>query len=232
MAEAQSQTVIEALMGALDQYDFGIFILSKDDVLTIRGEESAAPRDNVILELGLFTGRLGRERTFIVGPKDLELRRPTDLLGVNLGTYTSEANPTSAVRTSARRARERIIEIGPRPKEAETRMSAAGEALASKFDEEWSTAGGGRLRARPAEPGDGWVEAARSGLLVPFKDAHVEPGDWVASAQTGLARIIEILPPVASSSMLVHLAVDGVDGPVFLAEDRLFLPHFRSHDKR
>jgi hypothetical protein len=230
MAAAQSQTVIEVLVGALDEYDFGVFILSKDDVLSIRGDATAAPRDNVILELGLFTGRLGRERTFIAAPADFDIRVATDLLGVNLGAYTADDNRTSAARTPARYARERILKLGPRAKGTVTGASAMGAPPPSEVAGEPLTERHPRVRARPADPGDGWIEAARSGLLVPLGDGQVEPGDWVASAKTGLAQIIEVLPPVEGSSMLIRLLVDGNDRPVFVTEDRLFRPQFRSRD--
>ena len=35
-----------------------------DDQLTLRDEAQQSARDNVLFELGLFTGRLGREKFF------------------------------------------------------------------------------------------------------------------------------------------------------------------------
>jgi len=235
MAEAQSQTGIEALVDALDEYDFGIFILSKDDALTIRGETTSAPRDNVVLELGLFTGRLGREHTFIIGPADFDYRIATDLLGINLGTYTSDPNKTSAVRTTARRARERILKIGPRFLESRADSTPATAGL------EHEPALRGRNRDAPVRehaspnppaPSDGWAEAAREGLLVSLAGVKIEPGMWIASPQTGLGQVLEVLPPIRDSVMLISVAVEGLDRALYLNEHRLFLPQFESASNR
>lgn len=77
-----SQTTIEDLMRATTQTDFAILVLTADDVYRSRGSTKSAPRDNVIFEMGLFMGALSRERTYIVAPRGLDLKIPTDLLGV------------------------------------------------------------------------------------------------------------------------------------------------------
>ncbi|WP_244108276.1 TIR domain-containing protein [Burkholderia cenocepacia] len=53
----------------LDQCDFAIAIAHGDDSTTSRGTEWPAPRDNVIFELGLFMGRLGRKRAILMEPR-------------------------------------------------------------------------------------------------------------------------------------------------------------------
>ena len=60
-----------------------MLLLSPDDKITSRGAMSTAPRDNLILELGLFAGALGRRRAIMVYPRGVDLKVPTDLLGVN-----------------------------------------------------------------------------------------------------------------------------------------------------
>jgi predicted nucleotide-binding protein len=77
-----SKFSLDALLDALDGFDFGVFVFAPDDVSIIRGSEKTSVRDNVIFELGLFIGRLGKERSFIVLPRGTEdeLHFPTDLL--------------------------------------------------------------------------------------------------------------------------------------------------------
>ena len=76
-----SKSNIESLCAIADRADFGVFLLSKDDLTKSRGKKRASPRDNVLFELGLFMGSIGRERTFAVCcGKNLKI--PSDLYGV------------------------------------------------------------------------------------------------------------------------------------------------------
>ena len=73
------------------------------------------PRDNVIFELGLFMGKLGRERTFIVRPRSAVLKIPTDLAGVMTETYEwprADGSHRSAVGSACDRIREQIRNLG------------------------------------------------------------------------------------------------------------------------
>src|SRR5262249_1397338 len=87
-----SKYSLDALSDALDGSDFGAFVFSPDDVSMIRGTKKASVRDNVIFELGLFIGRLGKERNFIVLPRGAEdvLHFPTDLLGLTPALYDAD----------------------------------------------------------------------------------------------------------------------------------------------
>jgi hypothetical protein len=60
----QGSTYIETLVNALPRFDFAVFVLTPDDLIGRREVSSMGPRDNVIFELGLFMGHLGRARTF------------------------------------------------------------------------------------------------------------------------------------------------------------------------
>ncbi len=78
---------IDDLLAAVQQADFAVLVISPDDDVTSRGDRSDAPRDNVVYELGMSMGRLGRERTVMVMPRGVDLKIPTDLLGLTPLTY-------------------------------------------------------------------------------------------------------------------------------------------------
>lgn len=85
-----SENTLESLINTLDRFDFGIFVFSPDDITDMRGQQTRVPRDNVVFELGLFIGRLGKERSFIVMPKNVRnLHLPTDLAGLTTAKYDS-----------------------------------------------------------------------------------------------------------------------------------------------
>ncbi len=65
-------------------------MFSPDDCVEARGTSHDAPRDNVVLVLGLFMGRIGRERVVAVVPNGLSMKLPTDLLGVACTSYDAD----------------------------------------------------------------------------------------------------------------------------------------------
>jgi len=110
-----SATTIESLTDALNNNDFAIFAFTPDDVSKIRGKESATVRDNVLFELGLFIGRLGRERVFFVTPADSEMHMPTDLLGITAGRFDaarSDKNLKAATGPVCHEMRTKIQKLG------------------------------------------------------------------------------------------------------------------------
>jgi predicted nucleotide-binding protein len=94
-------TVLESLLRVLAKADFGVFVFNPSDVLHLRRKKYTAVRDNVVFEMALFIGKLGRRRTFYLVPKDSDdLRIPTDLLGITPGRYDAkrrDKNPQAAL---------------------------------------------------------------------------------------------------------------------------------------
>lgn len=77
-----SKSNLENLVDKVRDFDYGILILTADDLLEKRGNTNTSPRDNVIFELGLFMGALGRDKTFIVQRSKDTLSLPSDLDGI------------------------------------------------------------------------------------------------------------------------------------------------------
>jgi predicted nucleotide-binding protein len=105
---------IESLERQLDQSDFAIAIARPDDMTESRGTSSPTPRDNVIFELGLFIGRIGRQRSFLVEPRGEETKLPSDLSGITALAYKYETNDlAAALGPACNRIRNIIRELGP-----------------------------------------------------------------------------------------------------------------------
>ena len=88
-----TKQTMEDLERELEMADFGVAVIMDEDVVRSRKEQKSAPRDNVIFELGLFMGQLGRERTVIVSPRSIDLKMPSDLLGLNPLTFQLPSDP-------------------------------------------------------------------------------------------------------------------------------------------
>ncbi len=112
-----SRYVLDELLQNLDKFDFGIFVFSGDDILRFRDAEHLAVRDNVVFELGLFCGRLGRDRCYILipnGSKDIHL--PTDLVGMIpalFETNRTDSNLNAALGPACHSIRKRMEVLGP-----------------------------------------------------------------------------------------------------------------------
>lgn len=110
------KSTMETLEVAISRFDFGLFVFTPDDVTRMRGAESPAVRDNVLFELGLFLGRLGRERTFILSPRGVDLHLPTDLVGLTPATYEpqrQDGNLVAALGSATTKVKRAIRKQGP-----------------------------------------------------------------------------------------------------------------------
>ncbi len=85
-----SQFPIDDLAKQVSDCDFATLVFGPDDQVLSRGTTSDAPRDNVLLELGLFMGAITRERTYFVVPRDVELKIPSDIFGLTPIQFVSK----------------------------------------------------------------------------------------------------------------------------------------------
>lgn len=109
------KTSVESLLATVRASDFAVLLVSPDDIVVSRDVESPVPRDNVVFELGLFMGLLGRERTFIVKPRGVDIKMPSDLLGFTPLEYAEGTPDTLASRIApvCNEIRKAIHSLGP-----------------------------------------------------------------------------------------------------------------------
>lgn len=82
--EDKGRTIIEKFEQHAEESRFAVVLLSPDDVGRLMEDlpedEKPRARQNVILELGFFVGKLGRENVFVLKKDDVEI--PSDWSGV------------------------------------------------------------------------------------------------------------------------------------------------------
>jgi hypothetical protein len=123
-----SATFIESLEKALSEVEFAVLVVTPDDLRVKREETSKIPRDNIVFELGLFMGRLGRQRAFVVcDPKYMQL--PTDLMGLSLAEYDSKRSDGDPVKAVSVAASKIILAIRKAPRLAPSEPTSSSNLL-------------------------------------------------------------------------------------------------------
>lgn len=107
---------LESLVTAIDDYDFATLVLTADDLLEKRNVSGRGPRDNVLFELGLFMGALGRSRTFIVHSRTTPPMMPSDLAGITPATFEDRSNLEAALGPACTKIKRAIETQGTRPR--------------------------------------------------------------------------------------------------------------------
>lgn len=111
-----SNYTLDDLERQLDDSDFAIAIAHGDDIVITRDQEWPTVRDNVMFELGLFMGRLGRARTFLLEPRSRDLKLPSDFAGLTTVPYRYEKSKDALalMAPACAKLRSLILEAGPR----------------------------------------------------------------------------------------------------------------------
>jgi hypothetical protein len=97
-----NKNALDSLLKASRKFDYGILVATNDDIVKSRGIEKIAPRDNVMLEMGMFLGSLGLTRAFLMVEESGKL--PTDYNGVTVPFFQKD------IEGSLEKAIDKIIE--------------------------------------------------------------------------------------------------------------------------
>ena len=106
---------MQSLIDEVTDSDFAIAIAHGDDTSSIRGKEWPVPRDNVIFELGLFMGHLGKDRAILMEPRDVGVKLPSDMTGITTIPYRYQVGRDSVamMAPACNLLREHILRLGP-----------------------------------------------------------------------------------------------------------------------
>jgi hypothetical protein len=107
---------LENLIQLLPKYDFAVLIATPDDAIESRRSKSASPRDNVLVELGMFVARLGGDRAFLLRADGVDLKIPSDFAGVSHAAYDhkqAKSNPLTAIGPACTLIGQAIDKRGP-----------------------------------------------------------------------------------------------------------------------
>ncbi len=88
-AFAINKSALDSLIKQTRLSDYAILIATKDDLTKRRGKKTSTPRDNVVLEFGLFLGATSPDRCYLLAEGGAEL--PSDLNGINICKFAPEA---------------------------------------------------------------------------------------------------------------------------------------------
>lgn len=106
---------LQDLEAEVDDSDFAVAIAHADDLTESRGKDWPSPRDNVVFELGLFMGKLGRQRAILMEPREEKVKLPSDLSGITTIPYKFEngKDAASMIAPACDKLRQHIIDLGP-----------------------------------------------------------------------------------------------------------------------
>lgn len=106
---------LQDLEAEIDDSDFAVAIAHADDFTESRGQDWPSPRDNVVFELGLFMGRLGRQRAILMEPREEKVKLPSDLSGTTTIPYRFDRGKDAAslMAPACDRLRQHILSLGP-----------------------------------------------------------------------------------------------------------------------
>ncbi|MCM4150004.1 hypothetical protein DHD05_00230 [Arenibacter sp. N53] len=87
-----NNSTFDSLLKMASHFDFGVFVATADDLTLTKDKIVIEPRDNVILEMALFLGAMGRHKSFLLVEDGIKL--PSDFSGIYMPRFKSEDKKT------------------------------------------------------------------------------------------------------------------------------------------
>lgn len=200
-----NEYTMEALERRLDRSDFGVFVFAPDDVALHRGKYVFVTRDNTLFEMGLFWGKLRRNRVFAIVPSEVNERNDliadvtvkefhilSDLQGLTLLKYDlrNDDNVYAAVDVASghimRKIRDEGSYIDPFVLLAEHQVELQKKQSMLHFFWEYNR---NVKVADPQEKYQALSEAVRNSLLPPDGFRVTGAAFWQKSGNDGIGQV-------------------------------------------
>lgn len=92
---------LESLETHPREFDGAVVVATADDRVISRGMETAAPRDNLLLEFGIFLMVFGRKRALLVVEDPGTLKLPSDVFGLGIVPFKNTEPPRRGLTSAA-----------------------------------------------------------------------------------------------------------------------------------
>jgi hypothetical protein len=91
-----NRSTFENLLRMVSYFDFGVFVATADDLTLTNDKIVIEPRDNVILEMALFCGAMGRDKSFMLVEEGIKI--PSDFYGIYMARF--KKNDDASIKTA------------------------------------------------------------------------------------------------------------------------------------
>lgn len=216
-----SNNSLDDLIQALDDFDFGIFVFKPDDIIEIRNNRLNTIRDNIVFELGLFIGKLGKNKVFFVQPRSTnDFHLPTDLIGMTAGKYDDlreDRNLAAALGPFCNQVRQHLENFV-----LENLLDLKGESelvkrIAIERNSCWEfILSSELLKSRLTSINRSYLELEKGLVFQRSKSYDLEGFcQWFSDSTQDFIRIIEILELAFEIELIEAYGIPGIAGNVF-----------------
>ncbi len=111
-----NESAVDSLTRAIKEKspDFAVFLVCGEDLTESRGIRYNSPRDNIIYEIGWFTGAIGKERVFLIVDHLAAPKIPSDLAGIKTVEFKRPVRSTieAALGPACSEIKKAILKLG------------------------------------------------------------------------------------------------------------------------
>src|SRR5438093_5371574 len=94
-----NRSTFDNLLRMANYFDFRVFVATADDLTMSYDKLVIEPRDNVILEMSLFLGAMGRDKSFLLVEEGIKL--PSDFKGIYMPPFNKNSDDSIKIACEA-----------------------------------------------------------------------------------------------------------------------------------